>query len=147
MMIEADTSDLAEALRARGRRVTSQRLVVLRELRRLGSHVTAEEVHAAVAESLPGVSAPTIYATLDLLVELGLVRRFATGGTAQLYDARQEPHQHVVCRSCGRVEDVDADLDVTLPEAAAAASGFQDLTAELVLQGLCGDCARRLSPV
>lgn len=137
-----DTSDLIDALRARGQRVTSQRLVVLRELRRLDHHATAEEVGGAVAATLPGTSMPTIYATLDLLVDLGFVRRFAPGGAPQLYDARTEPHQHVVCLSCGRVEDVDADVDASETLALAESAGFSGLSTELVLQGKCPDCTQ-----
>jgi Fe2+ or Zn2+ uptake regulation protein len=137
-----DPADLAQLLRARGQRVTSQRLVILRELRRHGRHATAEEVRRAVSTVLPGTSAPTIYATLDLLVDLGFARRVATESGAQLYDARLEPHQHAVCRGCGRVEDVDGPLDASSVLGAAAERGFKDLSAELVLHGLCADCAR-----
>src|SRR5712672_3425534 len=97
-----DQRDLVEMLHARGQRVTPQRLVILRELRRRGTHATAEEVHRAVSEELPGTSAPTVYATLDLFVQLGLARRIDVG-TAALYDARLDSHQHTVCRRCGRV--------------------------------------------
>src|SRR5271166_3033508 len=104
-----DQQDLVELLHSRGQRVTSQRLVILRELRRRGRHATAEEIHRAVHDELPGISVPTIYATLDLFVELGLARRIETG-TAALYDAGLVPHQHAVCRCCGRVSDVDGRL-------------------------------------
>ena len=105
-----DQGDLIELLRSRGQRVTSQRLVILRDLRRRARHATAEEIHRSVRDQLPGTSAPTIYATLDLLVQLGLARRVDTGLGAALYDARTEPHQHMVCRGCARVEDLDGEL-------------------------------------
>src|SRR5579884_3345995 len=107
-----DQRDLVDLLHSRGQRVTSQRLVILRELRRRRQHATAEEVHRAVQHELPGISVPTIYATLDLFVELGLARRIETG-TAGLYDAGLEPHQHAACRRCGRVQDVSGRLDAT----------------------------------
>lgn len=135
-----DQADLIELLHARGQRVTSQRLVILRELRRRRQHATAEEVHRAVHRELPGTSVPTIYATLDLFVELGLARRIETG-TAALYDARLEPHQHAVCRRCGRVEDVDGGLDAKALLAVARAGGFQPQAAELIISGLCAECA------
>jgi Fe2+ or Zn2+ uptake regulation protein len=135
-----DQADLIELLHARGQRVTSQRLVILRELRRRRQHATAEELHRAVHRELPGTSVPTIYATLDLFVELGLARRIETG-TAALYDARLEPHQHAVCRRCGRVEDVDGRMDADALLAVACASGFQPQAAELIISGLCAECA------
>lgn len=135
-----DQQDLVELLHARGQRVTSQRVVILRELRRRRQHETAEAVHRAVHEELPGTSIPTVYAALELLVELGLVRRIDTG-TAALFDARLEPHQHAVCRRCGRVQDVDGRLNASALLRAADASGFQADGAELIIWGLCEECA------
>jgi len=138
-----DLSDLVDLLRARGQRVTSQRLVILRELRRRGRHATAEEIHRLVRDELPGTSTPTVYATLDLLVELALARRIDTGAGAALYDARTEPHQHMVCRRCGRVDDLDGEFDAKQVLRRANAAGFQPEGAELVISGLCPDCGRR----
>ena len=136
----ADQHDLVDLLHSRGQRVTSQRLVILRELRRRGQHAKAEEIHRAVHDELPGTSIPTIYATLDLFVELGLARRIDTG-TAALYDAGMQPHQHAVCRRCGRVQDVDGRLNAAAFLGTARASGFQAQGAELIITGLCGECS------
>jgi Fe2+ or Zn2+ uptake regulation protein len=140
--IGAGTDDLVALLRRRGQRVTSQRLVILRELRRHGGHATAEDIHRAVRDDLPGTSTPTVYATLDLLVELGLARKLDLGLGAALYDARTEAHQHAVCRRCGRIEDLDLELDPrTLLRDAGAPSGFEPRATELVISGLCAECA------
>jgi Fe2+ or Zn2+ uptake regulation protein len=135
-----DQHDLVELLHARGQRVTSQRVVILRELRRRRRHATAEEIHRAVHKELPGTSIPTVYATLELLVELGLVRRIDTG-TAALFDAGMAPHEHAVCRRCGRVQDVDGQLNASGLLTAADASGFHVEGAELIISGLCQECA------
>ena len=107
----APGEDLVALLHARGQRATPQRLVILRELRRRARHCTAEEVRAGIGHELPGLSAPTVYATLELLVELGLVRRIDAGLGAARYDARVEPHQHMACRRCGRIDDLDIEID------------------------------------
>lgn len=138
---ELSDQDLVELLHARGHRVTSQRLVILRELRRLATHCTAEDIRAAISDSLPGTATPTVYATLELLVELGLIRRIYTGGPAVLYDARLEPHQHAVCRTCGGVQDVDGRLEAGDLFQAAASSGFRPAGAELIISGVCEQCA------
>jgi Fur family ferric uptake transcriptional regulator/Fur family peroxide stress response transcriptional regulator len=135
-----DQADLVDLLHSRGQRVTSQRLVILRELRRRHQHATAEEVHRAVQHELPGVSVPTIYATLDLFVELGLARRIDTA-TAALYDAGLESHQHAVCRHCGKVIDVEGRLNAAALLSAAREAGFQAQGAELIITGLCAECA------
>jgi Fe2+ or Zn2+ uptake regulation protein len=137
--------ELTELLHSRGQRATPQRYVILRELRRRGRHATADEIRHAVQQELPGTSTPTVYATLELFVELGLARRIGTGLGAALYDARTAPHQHTICRRCGCVEDVDGELDTAPLFDAAAGAGFQAEVAELVISGLCGDCAQSLS--
>ena len=144
-MLSDSTDDLAALLRARGQRVTSQRLVILRELRRHGPHLTAPEVRDAVHAELPGTSTPTIYATLELLVELGLVRKLDVGGRMALFDARMEPHEHVVCRCCGRVEDLELQIDCAAALGAARAAGYEPERADLVVGGVCARCAQARS--
>ena len=133
--------DLTALLHERGQRSTPQRLVILRELRRRAHHATADEIRSAVRDELPGTSVPTVYATLDLLVELGLARRVDAGAGPTLYDARTEPHQHMVCRRCGRVDDLDGELETTGLLSAAEQTGFAPRSVELVISGLCRDCA------
>jgi Fe2+ or Zn2+ uptake regulation protein len=134
---------LAAALRAGGHRVTSQRLVLYRVLDELGRHASAEEIARASAERLPGLSLPTVYATLDLFEELGLVRRVDAGGPAALFDPRTEPHAHFSCRRCGAVVDLDAEVDAAAVEAAARAGGAEPDQVEVVLRGLCAACRSR----
>src|SRR4051794_4288019 len=133
---------LIEALRERGQRVTSQRLVIGRLLRELDRHVTAEEVLRRASEQLPGVSLPTVYATLDLLAELGVARRVSVGGPV-LYDPRTADHAHLRCRVCGRVEDLELSLDTADALRAARATGFDAEGAELVVEGRCAECSAR----
>jgi Fe2+ or Zn2+ uptake regulation protein len=134
-------TQLADLLRARGQRVTPQRLVIHRVLRERDQHVTADEVLAAVDDVLPGVSLPTIYATLELFEEVGVVRRVASGGGAAVYDTRVGEHHHLVCRRCGGVWDVDAEVGIAPALAGAAAVGFATTHASLTLSGVCADCA------
>src|ERR1044072_4099683 len=94
------SQDLTTALRERGMRVTSQRVILHRALRELDRHVTADELLVAVADRLPNISLPTIYATLDLLEELGMVRRVQRAGTT-LFDPRAGSHHHLVRQTCG----------------------------------------------
>jgi len=131
---------LIAALRDGGHRVTSQRLVLHRVLRDLGRHVTAEDVRNAAVPYLPGLSLPTVYATLDLFEQLGVARRIDGAGSAALYDPRTDAHQHLSCRRCGRVVDVDGLVDERRLAAAARAAGLEVDGVEVVLRGLCEDC-------
>jgi Fe2+ or Zn2+ uptake regulation protein len=134
---------LTERLRERGLRVTPQRLIAYRVLRRLNRHVTAEELLTAMAERIPNVALPTVYATLDLLEELHLVRRIATVGGTAVYDPMKEPHQHMLCTRCGAIDDLAVNVDLSTVQAAATATGFQPAGLEVVVRGICQTCGRR----
>src|SRR3954454_18324947 len=107
-MANTNDTSLIDALRARGQRVTPQRLVIHRILREQNRHVSVEEVQSLVSDRLPNVSLPTVYSTLELLEELGLVRRVGEIGGRVLFDSRLDDHHHAVCSNCGRTEDIDA---------------------------------------
>src|SRR4029453_16975746 len=106
-----DDAELAKLLRERGLRATSQRVVMHRLLRDRDRHLSAEELLSEAGEQLPGVSLPTVYATLELFEQLGIVRRVNGGGGTLLWDTRVDAHHHMICRRCGRVEDMGAPLD------------------------------------
>jgi Fe2+ or Zn2+ uptake regulation protein len=132
---------LTEALHQRGQRVTPQRLVIHRTVRAMDTHVGAEEVLAAVEERLPGVSLPTVYSTLELLGELGLLRRVGHAGGRVLFDPRLDEHQHAVCSRCGRVEDLDAPVDTAGALDEARRAGWSGTAAGVLVTGLCDRCA------
>lgn len=134
---------LTARLREEGLRATPQRIVTYRALRRLNRHVTAEELLAAVAEDIPNMALPTVYATLEVLESLGLVRRVGTVGGTTLYDPVGKPHQHAVCSTCGAIEDLPVEFDLSMVQAAAAAIRFSARTLEVVVTGTCGRCSRR----
>ena len=137
----AEDEALARALRAGGHRVTAPRLLVGRALRERGGHSTAEQIHRDVDGSLGATSLPTVYAALNLLVELGLARRVHAGDGPTLYDPRAEPHHHRVCTSCGRIEDIDADVDLGAVLDVAGRDGFAPATTDVVVTGRCAACA------
>lgn len=133
--------ELIDALRTRGMRVTPQRLQIHEALRRLGRHATADDVLRSVRASQPGLSLPTVYATLDLLVELGAARRVDVAPGAALYDPRTAAHAHLVCERCGAVEDVELELDEAALLTRARRAGTMADAAEVVLRGRCAACA------
>jgi Fe2+ or Zn2+ uptake regulation protein len=133
--------DLIDLLHARSLRATPQRRVILRELRRRGRHSTVEEIRGGLGRELPGTSTPTIYATLELLAELGLVRRLDAGVGATLYDPRTHPHQHLVCQICEDVVDLDSEIDSADLLRAASRLGFHGHTVAISIHGVCAACA------
>jgi Fur family transcriptional regulator, stress-responsive regulator len=133
-------AELTAVLHGRGQRVTPQRLILHRLLRAGPQHLTAEELLARSRPQLPNVSLPTVYATLDLFEELGVIRRIAGTGPAQVYDSRAERHHHLRCLRCGGVSDVEADIDVGAAARAAQGQGFAPEGVEVTVTGLCPAC-------
>src|SRR3954447_27094671 len=111
MTTKTDDRELTAALRARGQRVTAQRLVINRLLRERNRHVSADELLDAVEERLPNVSLPTVYSTLELFEELGLVRRVGSVGGRVLWYSRLDEHHPPARSRCGPAEDTEAPLD------------------------------------
>ena len=140
--IPHNDQELSERLRERGLRATSQRLVMHRLLRERNRHLTAEELLDEASARLPGISLPTVYSTLELFEELGVVHRVNGGGGTLLWDTRGDDHHHLVCRRCGRVEDIDSPLDLSGARRSAQRAGFAADRAEVVVSGLCASCAR-----
>jgi len=134
---------LVGKLRDRRLRVTPQRIVIHRALCSQARHMTAEQVLASVSDVLPGTSLPTVYSTLELLEELGLVRRVGAGNGAVVFDSRVEPHAHTVCRRCGAIADLEGASAPKNALSMAAATGFAPDHAQLVVWGLCSACAPR----
>jgi Fe2+ or Zn2+ uptake regulation protein len=142
MSMRSDIDErLITKLRERGLRVTSQRVVIHRTLCAQAQHMTAEQVLGSVSGVLPGTSLPTVYATLELFEELGLVRRLGTGTGAVLFDSRVEPHAHTVCRRCGATTDLEGAPASERALRHARESGFVPDHAQLVVRGLCERCA------
>jgi Fe2+ or Zn2+ uptake regulation protein len=124
---------LTAVLRERGQRVTQPRLRIHRLVAATPRHVTADQLH----DELPDLSPATIYSTLELLEELGVVRRVASLEGVTVYDSVSEPHGHAVCRRCGAMFDIAA-ADTAR---SAAPAGFEIERAEVQLIGLCARCA------
>jgi Fe2+ or Zn2+ uptake regulation protein len=108
---------------------------------RADRHLTAEQVYEEVGELMPGVSLPTVYATLELLRDIGLVDRVPTEGGAVVYDTRTEDHHHLVCRRCGAISDIESEIGTGGLLDAARAAGFTPQATQVVVRGLCADCA------
>jgi Fur family ferric uptake transcriptional regulator len=136
-------SSLAQVLRSRGLRMTPQRQLVLDAVRRLG-HATPEQVHAEVQQTSDAINITTIYRSLELLEELGLVTHTHLSHGAPTYHPADQPaHVHLVCRDCGTVEEAAPDLLRPVAERLRAERGFQLDVAHVALFGQCGDCGGR----
>jgi len=136
---------LIAALRRKGYRLTPQREMVIEAIAHGGRHMTAEEVFAQVQGRVAAVNIATVYRTLDLLCNEGLVSRSAVGNGRTVYATiRHGPHLHLVCRKCGCTVEADEGLAGPLRETLQAQYQFAADLQHCSIVGLCGDCQAAL---
>lgn len=97
------TSKLVPLLKKRGLRITAQRVLILKTIASLGGHPSAEDIH----RELPYMSLPTIYSNLKLFVKLGILKELSHGDAKSKYELFTSQHYHVICKSCGKIADLD----------------------------------------
>lgn len=134
-------TDWQDELRARGYRLTPQRQMVLEAVQDLG-HATPEDILAHVRERASGVNMSTIYRTLELLEEIGLVSHTHLSHGAPTYHSSAAPkHVHLVCRSCKNVYDVEPEVVQPMVTRLYEDEGFETDVAHLTIFGLCARCS------
>ena len=127
-------------LRARGYRLTPQRQLVLEAVGAIG-HATPEEIVTQVRLTASGVNISTVYRTLELLEELGLVRHTHLGHGAPTYSvAGQDDHVHLVCRDCDAVEEASVELVAAVVDRLSQEMGFVVDVGHFALFGRCRLC-------
>jgi Fur family ferric uptake transcriptional regulator len=127
-------------LRRAAMRVTRPRLAVLTAVY-AHPHADTELLIGVVRDALGDVSHQAIYDVLRALTSAGLVRRIQPSGSVARYESRVgDNHHHVVCRSCGVIEDADCAVGDTPCLTASNAHGFEIDEAEVIYWGLCPDC-------
>lgn len=132
--------DPASLLRARGLHVTAQRLAVLRAVARC-PHGSAETIAREVRGEIGAISRQAVYDALRMLTEEGILRRIQPAGSPALFDPRAgDSHDHVICRGCGAVADVEGAGRPASTFSAAADSGYQIDAAEVLYWGVCPEC-------
>lgn len=137
----------ADRLREAGLRVTSARLAIL-EVVRAGNHPGTDEIARAARDRVGHVTLQAVYEALNTLTSAGLLRRIGPAGSPARYESRTgDNHQHLVCRRCGTIADVDRVTGHPPCLEPLASAGFAIDRAEVTFWGLCPRCrARRDQP-
>ena len=136
-----------EMLRKRGYRLTPQRYMILNVIQEADEHLSIDQILERVQQHNPQVSLSTIYRTLELLRELGLVRENRLPGEQPHYEvADGQAHHHLVCRRCRAIIHLDETLLGNLPAQLAEQQRFHDITLDLVATGYCDACWQILHP-
>ena len=132
------------ALQTLGYRLTPQRQLVWDALRRSGSHVTAEDIHAEIQRTIPGFNIASVYRTLELLERIGLVRTSYLGDGPRTYELAQHDahgHHHLVCESCHTTIHFGPEPVAGLRQQLEHDYGYRFDDLELVVFGTYPSCA------
>jgi Fur family ferric uptake transcriptional regulator len=133
------TSELSR-LRAKGYRLTPQRLAILDLLREAEGHLTPSEVYRQTSQKLPGLTEATVYRTLNFLAEQGLVLVAHIGRGQLVYEYAQHNHHHLICRNCGEMMEVDHRELKQLYENFLDKTGYRIDTVHAAFFGYCPRC-------
>lgn len=134
------TADYAPELRARGYRLTPQRLAILHVLRYEGKHLSPAEVYKKARKELPRLTEPTVYRTLEFLADNGLVRPSYSATGHLTYEIAGIEHHHIVCRNCGDEVEVEHTLLESLYRLLETTSGYRSIDSHVTFFGVCPAC-------
>jgi len=142
-MQKSAVEQLSGYLAGQGLRSTSQRDAILKTFVEAGQHLSAEELYARVKKTHPGIGYATLYRTLKLLAEAGLVeeRRFEDGFTRFEYKNTDAHHDHLICTRCGAIIEFENERIEALQHDVARKKGFKVQSHKLELYGLCAACS------
>ncbi len=133
--------ETAELLRRAGHKMTPQRLMIVRALRHAGGHVSAAQIADQVREHYPFVDVSTVYRTLDVLKRMRLATSTDMGAGDVVWEwAPEDPHHHLICSSCGHVEEIEHRYLAGLEAKVRADFGFAPDMHHFAIFGLCREC-------
>ncbi|MDH4226592.1 MAG: transcriptional repressor [Deltaproteobacteria bacterium] len=129
--------------RGLGIKMTPQRIAILEFLEGNLKHPTADDIFKAIKKKYPSVSFATVYNTVEALKTKGLLCEVNIDRDRRHYETRCEPHNHVICTSCGRIMDVDADFSNALKVNEDELMGFKVSSRQVNFFGVCASCMEK----
>jgi Fur family transcriptional regulator, ferric uptake regulator len=130
-------------LRERGYRITPQREAILAEVLKSRGHITPQDVARGVQRRLPAVNASTVYRTMAMLEDVGVVRHSHLERGAEYHRADEVEHVHLTCSSCGAEDDLSMEEAESLRRVVQDHRGFLPDLTHFAISGLCADCQRK----
>ena len=131
---------LAQQVREKGFRLTPQRVAIMNALHDAGEHLSATEIYARVHASTPGLTEPTIYRTLDFLVQNGLVSATHAGGGRLEYELARQQHHHLFCTLCGQEQEIPQAQLQAIYDQLEQITGYRLTETHITFTGLCPHC-------
>ena len=139
---ERVVDDVIELLKRRGLRMTPQRRIIVAEIMRTQGHISPTDLARKVQGEMPGVNASTIYRTLTLLEEAGVLAHAHLEGGAEYHRTEEAGHVHLACSRCGAEDDLSLEEADALQQLIAQHRGFRADLTHFAISGLCAECAR-----
>ena len=130
----------AELLKEHRLKVTPQRLKIVSMLEKHG-HINIEDLYSEMLKEFPSVSLATIYKNINQMIENGLIQEVKLPAAKSVYELIKEPHLHMVCDRCHKVEDVVVGTERIIEEAEKV-SGYRIEESFITLRGICPDCQK-----
>ncbi len=128
-----------------GIKVTPQRIAIYRELANTNEHPSTEVIYKKILNYYPNISLTTVYRTLETFEKLGLVSVVNVLYNVARYDANLEPHHHLVCVMCKKVEDIYDDSLQNLDLSEKTLQNYKLLGYTVQINGICSDCINKAS--
>jgi Fur family peroxide stress response transcriptional regulator len=141
LMLTMNKEVIATNLRTHHLKVTPQRLKIVESLNTFG-HLNIDMLYQEVKETYPNVSLATVYKNLAIMTENGLLEEVKIPEKKSVFEIKKEPHLHLHCTRCGKIEDLGIDTDGLIKEAEKT-SGYDVETVDMVLRGVCPECQKR----
>jgi Fe2+ or Zn2+ uptake regulation protein len=138
-------SEYAPQLRELGFRVTPQRMAILHVLRHSPGHLSPLQVYTRARRSVPGLTQPTVYRTLEFLAANGLAWQTSLPNGHLGYELAERNHNHIVCRVCGNEVEIDPRALEGAYRKLGAITGYTIDQQHVNLSGLCPSCRRMRS--
>jgi Fur family ferric uptake transcriptional regulator len=133
--------DVLDLLRKRGLRMTPQRRAIVSEVMRTPGHISPTQIARKVQGEMPGVNASTVYRTLTLLEDVGVLQHSHLETGAEYHRSEEAQHVHLTCQNCGRDDALSIREARTLAGLIHEHHGFQADLTHFAITGLCASCA------
>ena len=133
---------LSAPLRKRGYRLTSQRMTILHILHHDGGHLTPSQVYDRARQTLPGITEPTVYRTLEFLADNHLALAAHVGSGKLVYEIAGRDHHHLICRNCGRSVEMGHGELQRVYRRMEKSTGYGMITSHSTFFGLCPGCQK-----
>lgn len=135
---------LTNIFREKNLKLTPQRYAIYKYLKSTKSHPSAEMIYDAIKADFPTMSLATVYKTVRTLIELGLVQEINVGEDNFRFDANVDNHPHIVCITCGKVDDIEDAAFEHLNQDVENFTNYKVSTHKLYFYGVCPECQKEL---